>query len=408
MREVAERLIRYARVYTTSDPKVEDKVPSSERQWDLARLLARELKEMGVPEVNIDEKCFVMAKIPSNLKAGEKAPAIGFISHLDTAPDAKGEGVKPKIHENYQGGILEVGNGVYIDPEKATDLKLYKGHDIMTSDGTTLLGSDDKAGISAIMTAVNHIMKHPELKHGDICIGFTPDEEIGVGGNHFNVKAFGADFAYTLDGETLGEFNYETFSAAEVKVKVQGHNVHPGNAKGIMYNACDIGSYFAALMPAKERPEYTEGYEGFYHLCEMRGDVEYMEMIYIIRDFNKEKLEEKKDRCREIAHRVNEEFCRDIISLDITDEYSNMREVLEDQKEIIDLALKAYKECGVEPIIKPIRGGTDGSKLSFKGLPCPNIFVGGNNFHSVAEFCSIDAVEKAGEIVVSILKNAVE
>lgn len=402
MEKITERLFNYVQQYTTSDGS-SGTIPSTERQRDFAKLLKKELEDLGVKDVIIDEKSFVMAKIPSNID--KDVPAVGFISHLDTAPDAPGENVKPQLHKNYDGGIINVSDKVQIDPEKSEDLRLYVGHDIVTSDGTTLLGADDKAGIAAIMTAVDYIVSNPDVKHGDICIGFTPDEEIGEGGDYFNVEAFGADFAYTVDGETMGEFNCETFNAAEVTVVVNGHNVHPGNAKGKMINACDIAAELAVMMPALERPEHTEGYEGFFHLTEMSGDVEHCEMVYILRDFFRDKLEDKKVRFQKIADKVNEKYGEGVVELIIKDEYANMKEVFEGKENIIEYAKAAYEACGVGYVLKPVRGGTDGSKLSFRGLPCPNIFTGGNNFHSVGEYVSVQAMQKASDIIVEIIKN---
>lgn len=402
MERITERLLEYVKHYTTSDGSVET-VPSTERQRTFAEFLKAEIEEMGVKEVFIDEKSFLMAKIPAN--TDKELPVVGFIAHLDTAPDAAGENVKPQIHRNYDGGILKISDTVSVDPEVSTDLKLYKGHDIVTSDGTTLLGGDDKAGIAAIMTAVEYFVNNPEVPHGDICFAFTPDEEIGVGGGHFNVEAFGADFAYTVDGETMGEFNCETFNAAEVTVVVHGHNVHPGNAKGQMINAADIACEVATMMPALERPEYTEGYEGFFHLCEMKGDVEHSELVYILRDFYKENLEDKKVRFQAIADKVNEKYGAGVVELKIVDEYSNMKEAFEGKEEIIEIAKKAYAACDIDYILKPIRGGTDGSKLSFRGLPCPNIFTGGNNFHSVSEYVSVQAMKKASEVIIEIVES---
>lgn len=402
MKKIGQRLCEYVKHYTTSDGST-GVIPSTERQRDFAKVLKAELEDMGIKDVVIDEKSFLMAKIPANTT--EKIAKVGFIAHLDTAPDAAGENVKPQIYENYDGGIINVSDSVKINPAGSTDLALYKGHTIITSDGTTLLGADDKAGIAAIMTAAEYFVNHPEVKHGDICIAFTPDEEIGEGGNYFDVEAFGADFAYTIDGETIGEFNCETFNAAEVTVVVNGHNVHPGNAKGKMINACDIACELATMMPALERPEHTEGYEGFFHLCEMNGDVEHSELVYILRDFYKDKLEDKKVRFQQIADKVNEKYGQGVVELVIKDEYSNMKEVFEGKENIIEYAKAAYETCGVGYQLKPVRGGTDGSKLSFRGLPCPNIFTGGNNFHSVAEYVSVEAMEKASEIIVEIVKN---
>ncbi len=402
MKKIMERLFKYVEFHTTSDSKAEI-VPSTENQRIFAEELKKEMISIGIEDVVIDKKSFLMAKIPSNMT--ESVPTVGFIAHLDTAPDAPGKNIKPKLHANYQGGIISISDKVKINPEVSKDLNLYIGHDIVTSDGTTLLGGDDKGGIAAIMTAVEKIVKDMEIKHGDICIAFTPDEEIGEGGNNFDVKAFGADFAYTVDGETMGEFNYETFNAAEVIVKVNGHNVHPGNAKGKMVNASDIACELAVKMPAEERPEYTEGYDGFFHLCEMKGSVEYAELIYILRDFCKEKLEKRKVLLKELVLELNNKYGKGVVEIQIKDEYSNMKEIIEQREDIMKYAKEAYEACGIEFNVKPIRGGTDGSKLSFRGLPCPNIFVGGNNFHSVGEFLSVQAMEKASDIVVEIVKN---
>ena len=402
MKKIGERFCQYVKHYTTSDGST-GVIPSTQRQRDFAEFLKAELEEIGVKDVIIDDKSFLMAKIPANVD--RDIAKVGFISHLDTAPDAPGENVKPQIHDNYDGGVIEVGNGVVIDPKLSTDLQLYKGHTIITSDGTTLLGGDDKAGIAAIVTAAEYFINHPEVKHGDICIAFTPDEEIGEGGDYFDVDAFGADFAYTIDGETMGEFNCETFNAAEVTVVVNGHNVHPGNAKGKMINACDIACEVATMMPLLERPEHTEGYEGFFHLCEFNGDVEHSELVYILRDFYKDKLEDKKVRFQEIVDKVNEKYGKDVVELVIKDEYSNMKEVFEGKENIIEYAKEAYEACGVGYNLVPVRGGTDGSKLSFRGLPCPNIFTGGNNFHSVAEYVSVEAMQKASDVIVEIVKN---
>ena len=402
MLKIGERLCEYVKHYTTSDGST-GVIPSTPRQRDFAEFLKKELEAMGVKDVIVDEKSFLMAKIPAN--TDKPLPKVGFIAHLDTAPDAPGENVKPQIHENYDGGLIEVGNGVVIDPAVSTDLQKYKGHDIITSDGTTLLGGDDKAGIAAIMTAAEYFINNPDVIHGDICIAFTPDEEIGEGGDHFNVEAFGADFAYTIDGELIGEFNCETFNAAEATVIVNGHNVHPGNAKGKMINGCDIACEIATMMPLEERPEYTEGYEGFFHLCEMNGDVEHAELVYILRDFYKDKLEDKKVRFQQIIDKVNEKYGQGVVELVIKDEYSNMKEVFEGKEEIIAYAKKAYEACGVGYELVPVRGGTDGAKLSFRGLPCPNIFTGGNNFHSVAEYLSVEVMQKASDVIVEIVKN---
>ncbi|MEG0291574.1 MAG: peptidase T [Anaerovoracaceae bacterium] len=401
MKDIASRLMEYVQIDTTSDGS-KGVVPSSQGQRDFAQLLKTELEELGVTDVTIDEHSCLMARIKGNIEGN--VPVAGFISHLDTAPDAPGANVVPVLHKNYDGNEIVIKEGLGISPANAPDLAKYVGHDIITSDGTTLLGGDDKAGIAAILDAVAFIMNHPEIKHGDFCVAFTPDEEIGCGGDVFNVEKFGADFAFTLDGETMGEFNCETFNAAEVKVIVNGHNVHPGNAKNIMINACDVGAELATMMPALERPEHTEGYEGFFHLCEMSGDVEHFEMVYILRDFFKDALEDKKVRFKEIAKKVNDKYGEGVVELEIRDEYSNMKEVLEDKNFIMDIAKEAYEACGVPFEVKPIRGGTDGAKLSFKGLPCPNIFVGGNNFHSVAEFASVQAMKKASEIIVKIVE----
>lgn len=403
MEKILERFISYAKVDTKSDHTT-GLTPSTQGQRVLANMIKKELDDMGV-ETYLDENSYLFGRVKGKKK---DAKTVGFIAHLDTAPDADGKDVKPIVHRSYDGGVLKINENISIDSEENPDLELYRGHTIITSDGTTLLGGDDKGGIAAIITAIEEILNDDSMEYGDIVVGFTPDEEIGEGGDNFDVEGFGADFAYTIDGETMGEFNYETFNAAEAVVSVRGHNVHPGNAKSKMINAADIGCKLATMMPFEQRPENTEEYEGFYHLCEMSGDVSHSELVYIIRDFSRDGLEEKKAKFKNIVSQLNEELGEDIVSITIEDEYYNMREILEDKKEIVEYAKRAYEACGLEFNIKPIRGGTDGSKLSFKGLPCPNIFVGGNNLHSVKEFLSLDAMCKAKDVIKEIVRQVAQ
>lgn len=401
MKTVTDRFISYARIDTQSDESSES-TPSSRKQFDLAQLLIKELELLGLEEVDIDENGYIMATLSAN--TDKNVPVIGFIAHMDTSPDMSGEHVNPRIIRNYEGGeiILHKEKNVILSPNDFPDLLLYKGQDLITTDGTTLLGADDKAGIAEIMTAMEYLKNHPEIKHGKIRVAFTVDEEIGRGADKFDVKKFGAEYAYTLDGGRIGELEYENFNAALATVHVQGRNVHPGTAKDTMINAIHLAMEFNATLPVQQRPEYTQGYEGFYHLIDFNGQVEYSSFRYIIRDHDREKFEEKKKLIQECADFMNRKYGEGRIRVELKDQYFNMREKVEPVKFIVDIAEEAMNFLGIPPIIKPIRGGTDGSKLSYMGLPCPNIFAGGHNFHGKYEFVPIQSMEKAVEVIVKI------
>ncbi|WP_300347158.1 peptidase T [Clostridium sp.] len=401
MKKVHERFLEYVKVDSKSDETTRV-TPSTKGQLELGKILAEELKNIGVDEVKISEYGYVYATLKSN--CDKDIPKIGFISHMDTAPDMSGKDVNPKLVENYDGKEIELGNGFVLSPKFSPELPMYKGETLITTDGTTLLGADDKAGIAEIMTAVEYLVNHPEIKHGDIKIGFTPDEEIGEGADHFDVEEFGADFAYTLDGGRRGELEYENFNAAGAKVEVTGKNVHPGSAKGKMINSILVAHEFVGMLPLDEVPEKTEGYEGFSHLMDIKGTVEKTDLAFIIRDFDKEGFENRKARFTEIAEELNKKYGEGTIILTLKDQYKNMKEMVEPQIHIVETAEKAMKECGIEPIKKPIRGGTDGARLSFMGLPTPNIFTGGENFHGRFEYISIQSMEKAVEVILNIVK----
>lgn len=400
---VTEKFLRYVAYDTTPDEE-STTVPSTKRQLVLGEVLARELKEIGLQEISLDENGYVMATLPSNMD--RKVPTVGFIAHMDTSPDMPGENVKPKIVKNYDGGdiVLNEEKNIVLSPRDFPDLKEYTGRDLITTDGTTLLGADDKAGIAEIMAAVEYLVLHPEIKHGTIKVGFTPDEEIGRGPDHFDVKKFNADFAYTLDGGALGELEYENFNAAAAKVIVTGTNIHPGTAKGKMKSSVLISNVFISMLPENETPATTEGYEGFYHLNSMKGDVERTELHYIIRDFDKANFENRKAFMKSVADKLNEKYGEGTVILEIRDQYFNMREIIEQNKHVVDIAFKAMEECGITPRVMPIRGGTDGATISYMGLPTPNIFVGGHNFHGRYEFIPIFAMEKAIEVVLKIVE----
>ena len=357
---------------------------------------------MGV-EATLDEYGYVMARIPANVP-GEH-PAIGFIAHVDTAPDASGKNVKPQIIKDYDGSAIELKGvpGLKLDPVAFPELLAHKGETIITTDGTTLLGADDKAGVAEIMNAVQYVMEHPEFKHGPVCIGFTPDEEIGRGVVKFDVERFGADYGYTMDGGEVGELEFENFNAASAKIHVQGCNVHPGYAKGKMKNAILIGQEFGAMLPVMARPEYTEGYEGFFHLISFKGSVEEADFAYIIRDHDRAKFEARKEMMRKVADFVNSKYGEGTVTLVLKDQYYNMREQVEPHYHIIEKAVKAMEMAGIKAKIQPIRGGTDGANLSFRGLPCPNIFAGGLNFHGKFEWVPLESIEKASQVVLNIL-----
>lgn len=402
MEKILDRFLRYVAIDTQSDENSESQ-PSAAKELDLLKLLCKELNDMGV-EATLDEYGYVMGSIPSNID--KKVPAIGFIAHVDTSPDASGKDVKPQIIKNYDGGDIELKGvpGLFLKPSEFPELLAHKGETIITTDGTTLLGADDKAGVAEIMDAVQYIVEHPEFKHGDIKIGFTPDEEIGRGVVKFDVKRFGADYAYTMDGGEIGELEFENFNAASAKIHIQGRNVHPGYAKDKMKNAILIGMEFNDLLPIGQRPELTEGYDGFFHIISFKGSVEEADFGYIIRDHDRKKFEEKKELIAQCAHFINMKYGEGTATLDIKDQYYNMREQVEPYYFIVEKAVKAMEMAGIKPKIQPIRGGTDGANLSFKGLPCPNIFAGGMNFHGKMEFAPLENIEKASEVVLNIIK----
>ena len=399
MEKVVERFINYAKQYTTSDPKSKT-YPSTERQLVFMKKLVEELKGIGLSEVEMDKYGYVTATIPA--KGVSDCPVVGFISHVDTSPDFSGESVDPQIVENYDGCTICLNNKVCIDPKQFPELLNYKGQDIITADGTTLLGADDKAGVAEIVTAAEQLLNSPDLKHGKIRIAFTPDEEIGKGTDFFDVKKFGADFAYTLDGGEVGELEYENFNAAGATIKIKGLSVHPGSAKDKMINALLVAHKLISMLPPTQRPEHTEKYEGFYHLLSMNGGVEEAELEYIIRDHDKTKFEKKKQFLSDVVKLINTEYGKEIVELKMEDQYYNMREKVEPVKYIIDIAEKAMIDAGVEPKIKAIRGGTDGARLSYDGLPCPNIFAGGHNFHGPFEFVPIPSMLKSVEVILNI------
>ena len=401
MEKVLDKFLRYIAVDTQSNEESESQ-PSAAKEWDLLRMLQKELEALGV-EVTLDEYGYIMASIPSNVEAD--VPAVGFIAHVDTAPDASGKDVKPQIIERYDGGAIDLKGvpGLQLKPEEFPELLHYVGETLITTDGTTLLGADDKAGVAEIMTAVQYMVEHPEFKHGPVKIGFTPDEEIGRGVVKFDVKRFGADYAYTMDGGEIGELEFENFNAASAKVHIQGRNVHPGSAKGKMRNAILIGQEFNSLLPVDQRPEYTEGYEGFFHLISFKGAVEEADFAYIIRDHDKVKFEAKKGLIGKVAAFMNAKYGEGTVQLEVKDSYYNMRAQVEPHYHIIEKAVKAMEMAGVKPKIQPIRGGTDGANLSFKGLPCPNIFAGGLNFHGKMEYVPLKSMEKATEVILNLI-----
>lgn len=404
MQQIKDRFLRYVGIDTQSDPESQS-TPSTEKQWELARLLAEELREIGMEDVSLDENAYVMATLPSNVD--HEVPTIGFIAHFDTSPDYSAEHVNPQLHENYQGEdlVLNHKENIVLSPSYFEDLLLYRGQTLITTDGTTLLGADDKAGIAEIMTAMEHLIAHPEIRHGKIRVGFTPDEEIGRGAHKFDVEKFGADWAYTMDGSQVGELEYENFNAAGAVVKIQGKIVHPGYAKGKMVNSMLIASKFIAGLPKHEIPQETEGYEGFFHLQQMKGSVESTRLDYIIRDHDLERFQQRKELMLSLAEEMNRKYGEHTISIELKDQYFNMKEKVEPVMHIVRIAEEAMKELGIEPIIKPIRGGTDGSQLSYMGLPCPNIFAGGHNFHGRYEYVPLESMIKATEVIVKIAEK---
>ncbi|NQW36737.1 MAG: peptidase T [Flavobacteriales bacterium] len=401
MQKLIDRFVSYITIDTQSDPN-NPEFPSTQKQWDLAKVLEKELNEIGLSDVSLDENCYLMATLPSNV--AHKVPTIGFIAHIDTSPDFTGINVNPQIHKNYDGKaiILNKEENIVLSPEDFDDLLQYKGQTLITTDGTTLLGADDKAGIAEIVTAMEYLINHPEIKHGTIKICFPPDEEVGKGAHKFNVKAFAADWAYTIDGSEIGELEYENFNAAGALVEIKGKIVHPGYAKGKMINSISIASQFIAMLPADEVPERTEGYEGFYHLTNMSGKVDSTTLGYIIRDHDRAKFEARKVYFQETVNQLNKDLGKDLVKVTIKDQYYNMREKVEPVMHIVDIAEEAMIKANIKPNIKAIRGGTDGSQLSYMGLPCPNIFAGGHNFHGRYEYVPVESMQKATEVIINI------
>ncbi len=401
MEKILNRFLRYVSVDTQSNEESESQ-PSAAKEWDLLKMLRDELQALGV-DVTLDEYGYVMASLPSNLDY--EVPSVGFIAHVDTAPDASGKDVKPQIIEKYDGGAIELKGvpGLQLKPEEFPEMLHYVGQTLITTDGTTLLGADDKAGVAEIMTAVQYLVEHPEVKHGPVKIGFTPDEEIGRGVVKFDVKRFGAHYAYTMDGGEIGELEFENFNAASAKIHIQGRNVHPGSAKGKMKNAILIGQEFNSMLPVDQRPEFTEAYEGFFHLISFKGSVEEADFSYIIRDHDHAKFQQKKKLIGFVASFLNTKYGEGTVVLEVKDQYYNMREQVEPHYHIIEKAVKAMEMADIKPKIQPIRGGTDGANLSFKGLPCPNIFAGGLNFHGKMEFVPLQSMEKATEVILNLI-----
>lgn len=401
MQKLIDRFVKYISIDTQSDPENPD-FPSTKKQWNLANILVEELNEIGMEDVNLDENCYLMATLPSNVDFD--VPTIGFIAHIDTSPDYTGTNVKPQFHPNYDGNeiILNKEDNIVLSPSYFDDLLLYKGQTLITTDGTTLLGADDKAGIAEIISAMEYLINHPEIKHGKIRIGFTPDEEVGKGAHKFDVEKFGADWAYTMDGSQVGELEYENFNAAGAKVVINGKIVHPGYAKGKMINSMLIASEFIAGLPQNEIPQETEGYEGFYHIHGMKGEVEKTMLEYIIRDHDLKLFEERKEVFKKVADDLNAKYGNNTVEIELTDQYFNMREKIEPVMHIVDIAEEAMKQLGIKPLIKAIRGGTDGSQLSYKGLPCPNIFAGGHNFHGRYEYVPAESMQLATDVIINI------
>jgi len=398
---IIKRFISYVTIDTESDPNNPD-FPSSDNQWDLANLLVKELKDIGMSDVTLDKNCYVMATLPSNLDYD--VPTIGFVSHIDTTPDYTGANIKPKIHHEYDGKdiVLNKNENIVLSPSYFDDLLQYIGQTIITTDGTTLLGADDKAGITEIVSAMEYLINHPEIKHGKIRICFTPDEEVGKGAHKFDVKKFGADWAYTMDGSQIGELEYENFNAASAKITINGKIVHPGYAKGKMINSMRIAGDFILRLPSKEVPESTEDYEGFFHLHQFKGNVEQSILQYIIRDHDTDLFNNRKQFMIDLVAKMNSELGNNAIELDIKDQYYNMKEKVIPVMHIVDIAEEVMRDIGITPLIKPIRGGTDGSQLSFMGLPCPNIFAGGHNFHGRYEYVPVESMIKATEVIIGI------
>ncbi|MBB3123505.1 tripeptide aminopeptidase [Mesoflavibacter sabulilitoris] len=405
--DIIKRFVSYVTVDTESDPN-SDTTPSTKKQWDLANALVQELQHIGMQDVSIDQNAYIMATLPSNVD--HDVPTIGFISHFDTSPDFTGANVNPQIVERYDGKdiVLNEAENIVLSPDYFEDLLLYKGQTLITTDGTTLLGADDKAGICEIISAMEYLIKNPQIKHGTIKVGFTPDEEIGRGAHKFDVEKFGADWAYTMDGSQIGELEYENFNAAGVVVKVKGKIVHPGYAKGKMVNSMYIATEFINSLPRLETPEHTEGYQGFFHLYSVKGEVEETVLEYIIRDHDKEHFEARKEVMQKLTDELNQQYEREVVTIEIKDQYFNMKEKVEPVMHIVDIAEEAMKQLDIKPLIKAIRGGTDGSQLSYMGLPCPNIFAGGHNFHGRYEYVPVESMIKATEVICKIAELTAE
>lgn len=401
--EIIDRFLSYVKVDTQSDDS-SDSCPSTPGQLNLARMLVEELKAIGMEEVTMDGNGYVMATLPAN--TDKEAPVIGFLAHVDTATDMTGANVKPQIIEQYDGGNIALAGaeGVFLSPQDFPELAHYKGHTLITTDGTTLLGADNKAGIAEIMTAMAYLIRHPEIPHGKVRVAFTPDEEIGRGAHRFDVAAFGAKYAYTVDGGPLGELEYESFNAARAKITFQGKNVHPGTAKGKMINASKIAMDFNGRLPVLEAPETTEGYEGFFHLTAVHGTVEQSSLQYLIRDFDRSRFQERKALIESLVQEFQSVYGEDKVILEMRDQYYNMREKIEPVKEVVDVAYEGMKRNGIEPVIRPIRGGTDGSQLSYMGLPTPNIFTGGENYHGRYEYVSVDNMLRSVQVIIEIVR----
>lgn len=400
---LTDRFLEYVKFDTQSD-ELTNMTPSTPGQMIFAQHLEKELHKLGLTDISLDENGYLMATLPGNI-TDRKVPTVGFIAHLDTSPDMSGRHVSPRIVENYPGGdiVLNATDNIVLSPDEFPELLNYVGQDLIVTDGNTLLGADDKAGVAEIISAVDFLIKHPEIKHGDIRVAFNPDEEIGQGAHKFDVARFGADWAYTMDGGEIGELEFENFNAAVAKVTFKGRNVHPGYAKHKMLNSIRVANQFAIMLPRWETPEHTEGYEGFYHLVGMEGSVEKTELTYIIRDFDRDRFERRKKELQHLCRKINNEF-PGCASIEISDQYFNMREKVEPVSHIIEIAEQAMKNAGVTPRVVPIRGGTDGAQLSFKGLPCPNIFAGGLNFHGRYEFVPVPSMEKAAQVIVEIAR----
>lgn len=399
MMDITERFLNYTKFDTQSSEESES-VPSTAKQLIFAEYLRKELEQEGLQDVEMDEKGYIYATLPANVKG--EVPVIGFISHYDTSPDCSGANIHPQIIRNYDGSDILLSEGIVSSPTKFPELLQHVGEDLIVTDGHTLLGADDKAGIAEIVQAMVWLQQHPEVKHGKIRVAFNPDEEIGMGAHHFNVEKFGCQWAYTMDGGDVGELEFENFNAASAKVTIKGISVHPGYAKGKMVNANALAAEFANMLPADETPETTEGYQGFYHLLGILSNIEQAKLSYIIRDHDRDRFEDRKRFILRCAEQMNQKYSEGTVSCDVKDQYYNMKEKIDPQMHVIDLVLKAMQESGVAPKVRPIRGGTDGAQLSFKGLPCPNIFAGGINFHGPYEFVSIQSMQKAMQVIIKI------